>query len=189
MADKKESAYSTFTPVATDYIRGVDNPGGTPVTGNILISALTTLLGDTFYGVPNVSYVTSDFSKTSDTTLANVTGLTYTTISSGVYRFKAQLLLSCHASGGAKVAISGTNTATAINYLVQLYTLTAVASEANTALDADYGTTAAHVKCVIDGYINVANGGTITVQFAQNASYGTASKVLAGSWFEVDRMA
>lgn len=189
MADVQEQNLSTFTPIATDYIRGVDDPGGSAASGNILVSALTTLLGATFYGVPNVSYVTSDFSKTSSTTLANVTGLTFTTVNSGVYRFKANLFLSCGASGGAKVSISGTNTATAIWYLVSLRTATAFVGEVNTALDGDYGTTAAHVFGEINGYIDVANGGTLTVQFAQNASDGTASKVLAGSWFEVNRMA
>ena len=188
MVDTQEQTFGTFTPISTDYLRGIDDPGGSPASGNILISALTTLLGGTFYGTPNVSYVTSDFSKTSDTTLANVTGLTYTTVNSGVYRFKANLFLSCGASGGAKVAISGTNTATTIWYLVSLRTATAFVGEVNTALDGDYGTTAAHVLCEINGYINVANGGTLTVQFAQNASNGTASIVLAGSWFEVNKI-
>jgi len=181
MGDAQEQTFATFTPIATDYIRGVDDPGGgSPASGNILSS--------NYYGLQNVSYVASDFSKTSDTTLAAITGLTFTTVSSGVYRFKAMLLLSCGASGGAKVSMSGTNTATAINYLVQLFTTTAVASEMNTALDGDYGTTAAHVKCIIEGYINVDTGGTLIVKFAQNASDGTASKVLAGSWLEVDKI-
>lgn len=189
----KESTYvPVITPVDGDYFRMVDNPGGTPLTANAsgtgVKAWLKTYFDTLFYGLANVSFVTSDFSKTSDTTLADVTGLTFTTVNGGKYRFKAMLLLSCHASGGAKVAVSGTNTATKINYLVQLFTTTALASEANTALDGDYGSTAAHVKCLIEGYIEVNAGGTLTVQFAQNASYGTASKVLEGSWFEVDKV-
>jgi len=36
----------------------------------------------------------------------------------------------------------------------------------------------------IDGLLSYA-GGTLTVQFAQNASNGSASSVLVGSWFRV----
>ena len=192
MANTKASAFTSITPVLGDEFVMTDDPGGTPANARATGTAVLTLLKEStdtyYYGTANVSFAAADFSKTSDTTLANVTGLTFTTASGGLYRFKAMLLLSCHASGGAKVAISGTNTATKIQTLTQLFTTTARASEVNTALDADYGTTAAHVKCEIDGYIDVNEGGTITVQFAQNASYGTASIVLEGSWFEVDKI-
>lgn len=52
MADTQEEDLPVFTPVLTDYIRGVDDPTGTPISGNILISALATLLhaGATFTG-------------------------------------------------------------------------------------------------------------------------------------------
>jgi hypothetical protein len=41
-------------------------------------------------------------------------------------------------------------------------------------------------NCVVEGTITVNAGGTLAVQFAQNASFGTASSVLAGSRFYVD---
>lgn len=44
MADSKLTALSEFTPVSTDIIYGVDDPGGTPISGKIVISALATLL-------------------------------------------------------------------------------------------------------------------------------------------------
>jgi hypothetical protein len=192
MADTQEQSLSTITPVDGDYFRAVDDPGGSPesanVTGTALKAYLKTYNDTLYYGTANVSYVSSDFSKISDTTLANITGLTFTTASGGKYRFHANLFLSCGASGGAKVAISGTNTATKIQYLTSLRTTTAFVGEVNTALDGDYGTTAAHVLGEIVGYIDVNEGGTLTVQFAQNASNGTASIVLAGSWFEVDKI-
>jgi len=192
MADTQEQSLSTITPVDGDYFRAVDDPGGSPASANVTGTALKAYLknyNDTlYYGTANVSYVSSNFSKTSDTTLANITGLTFTTASGGKYRFHANLFLSCGASGGAKVAISGTNTATKIQYLISLRTATAFVGEVNTALGGDYGTTAAHVLGEIVGYIDVNEGGTLTVQFAQNASNGTASIVLAGSWFEVDKI-
>jgi len=192
MADTQEQSLGTITPVDGDYFRAVDDPGGSPesanVTGTALKEYLKTYNDTLYYGTANVSYVSSNFSKTSDTTLANITGLTFTTASGGKYRFHANLFLSCGASGGAKVAISGTNTATKIQYLISLRTATAFVGEVNTALGGDYGTTAAHVLGEIVGYIDVNEGGTLTVQFAQNASNGTASIVLAGSWFEVDKI-
>ncbi len=192
MADTQEQSLSTITPVDGDYFRAVDDPGGSPASANVTGTALKAYLknyNDTlYYGTANVSYVSSNFSKTSDTKLANITGLTFTTASGGKYRFHANLFLSCGASGGAKVAISGTNTATKIQYLISLRTATAFVGEVNTALGGDYGTTAAHVLGEIVGYIDVNEGGTLTVQFAQNASNGTASIVLAGSWFEVDKI-
>ena len=192
MADTQEQSLSTITPVDGDYFRAVDDPGGSPASANVTGTALKAYLktyNDTlYYGTANVSYVSSNFSKTSDTTLANITGLTFTTASGGKYRFHANLFLSCAEPGGAKVAISGTNTATKIQYLISLRTATAFVGEVNPALGGDYGTTAAHVLGEIVGYIDVNEGGTLTVQFAQNASNGTASIVLAGSWFEVDKI-
>jgi len=192
MVDTKASAFTSITPVLTDEFVMTDNPGGSPdnarATGTAVLALFKASTDTYYYGTANVSYVASNFSKTSDTTLANITGLTFTTASSGIYRFKANLFLSCGASGGAKVSVSGTNTATTIWYLVSLRTTTAFVGEVNTALDGDYGTTAAHVFGEVIGYINVANGGTLTIQFAQNASNGTPSVVLAGSWLEVDKI-
>ena len=192
MADTQEQLLGTMTPVDGTYFRLVGDPGGTPdssnATGTAVKAYLKTYNDTLYYGLANVTYVASDFANTSDTTLADITGLTFTTASGGWYRFRANLFLTCPAGGG-KVAISGTNTATTINYLVSLRTATAFVGEVNTALDGDYGTTAAHVLGEINGYIHVNEGGTLTVQFAQNASNGTASTVLAGSWFEVDKIA
>ncbi len=186
MADTKASAFTSITPILTDEFVMTDDPGASPANARATGTAVLELFRSSTNAY-NIKYVTSDFSKTSDTTLANVTGLTFTTASGGVYRFRANLFLSCPAGGG-KVAISGTNTATDIHYIVRLFTTTALVSEVNTALDGDYGTTAAHVLGEISGYIDVNEGGTLTVQFAQNASSGTASTVLAGSWFEVDKI-
>ena len=192
MADTQEQSLSTITPVDGDYFRAVDDPGGSPVSSNVTGTALKAYLKtyqDTlYYGTANVSYVTSDFSKTADTTLANITGLTFTTASSGVYRFMARLFISNGASGGSKVAISGTNTATDILYFTDFRTTAVTEHALSTALDEAEGETAAHIMILIEGYIDVDQGGTLTVQVAQNASNATATKVLKGSWFEVDKM-
>jgi len=50
MVDTKGSDLSTFTPVITDRIVGVDDPAGTPASGTIVLSALATLLNSTAKG-------------------------------------------------------------------------------------------------------------------------------------------
>jgi len=191
MADTQEQSLATITPVDGDYFRAVDDPGGSPASANVTGTALKTYLktyNDTlYYGLGNVAYTTSDFSVTSSTTLTNVTGLTYTVASGGKYRFQAMLFTTCGASGGVKVAMSGTATATLIIGLVEALGAQYEAWQF-TALDEAEGETAIDFAVRIDGYITVNAGGTLTVQFAQNASNGTASFVLAGSWFEVNKI-
>jgi len=193
MADTQEQGLATITPVDGDYFRAVDDPGGSPASANVTGTALKAYLktyNDTlYYGIGNVSYTTSDFSKTSDTTLANVTGLTFTTASGGKYRFTANLFTATALTpGGNKVSMSGTNTATLFRSRVEFYTTSAVSVFSSNALDEADGETAQHLLVRIDGYIDVNAGGTLTVQFAQNASNGTASVVKAGSWFEVNKI-
>lgn len=39
----KESSYANFTPILTDKVRGIDDPGGSPATGNIVLQAVLDL--------------------------------------------------------------------------------------------------------------------------------------------------
>lgn len=191
MADTQEQSLGTITPVDGDYFRAVDDPGGTPVSSNVTGTALKEYLktyNDTlYYGVANVKYVTTDFSSASDTTLNDITGLSYTVVSGGIYRFSAYLFIVNAAAGGTKVAISGTATATSIRYRVEFLGATYI-MKSSTALNEAEGETADHRAVRIEGYINVNMGGTLTVQAAQNASNATATTVLIGSWFEVDKI-
>ena len=191
MADTQEQSLSKITPVDGDYFRAVDDPGGTPISSNVTGTALKEYLKaylDTlYYGAANVKYVTTGFSSASDTTLNDITGLSYTVVSGGMYRFSAYLFIENDAAGGTKVAISGTATATLIRYRVEFLGV-AYLMKSSTALDGMYGSTAAHQALRIEGYINVNAGGTLTVQAAQNVSDATATTVLIGSWFEVDKI-
>lgn len=124
----------------------------------------------------------SSFAKTSDTTLANITGLTRNVEAGRAYAFEAELSTTSANTGGVKLAISGTATATSIDYEGILFEGTAISAKTRaTALDtavcAVTAVTAA--TCKIRGVIVVNAGGTLTVQFAQNASDGGASTVLA----------
>ena len=132
--------------------------------------------------------VTSQFDKTTNTTLANITGLSQNVFASRKYIFEAVLWVDASAVGGSKYAISGTATATAIKYDIVLIDETSnllTITSRQTALDGasgQAGTTSG--LCLIKGYINVNAAGTLTVQFAQNVSNGTSS-VLVGSHFNV----
>jgi hypothetical protein len=133
------------------------------------------------------SRVSTQFDKTSDTTLANVTGLTASLNAGKFYKFKATLYTTANVAGGVKAAIAGTATATTVIY--EGITMDAgVATQTRaTALATAVGavTTATAGLIEITGYIQCNASGTLTVQFAQNASNGTASSVLVGSDFQV----
>lgn len=143
----------------------------------------------------NKVYVASQVDKTTDTTLALVTGLSVPLAAGGTYAIRAALQVSAGASGGHKymLASSGGLTATTINYYVQAQTGTnapVIGSRIS-----DLGSTSAGVTSVfagltlITGAIVVDAAGTLQVQFAQNASNSTPSSVLIGSFLEVTRLA
>jgi len=134
------------------------------------------------------SRVATQFDKTTDTTLANITGLTRNVAAGLTYDFTATLYIDADATGGSKFAVGGTATATAIIYSVVLTdegTLANTITSRQTALGGaagQAGTTAGVVT--IRGTITVNVAGTLTIQFAQNASNGTSS-VLVGSTFSI----
>jgi len=134
--------------------------------------------------------VSTQFDKTSDVTLANITGLTANVAAGKIYRFEAKLYTTSNVAGGVQFAIAGTATATAIIYegLTTDAGLTTQgrAAALGTAVGAVTAVTAAYT--VITGTITVNAAGTITCQFAQNASNGAASSVLVGSTFSIIEM-
>jgi hypothetical protein len=134
--------------------------------------------------------VSTQFDKTSDTTLANVTGLSVNLAAGTTYSFRAVLYVSANASGGAKVAVSGTATLGSLRYRGKALSGTTLSATGQaTALGtAVAGATAAVDTIEIDGTITTNAAGTLTIQFAQNASFGTASSVLVGSHLIVHEM-
>jgi len=133
------------------------------------------------------SRVSTQFDKTSDTTLANITGLTASLNAGKFYKFSVTLYTTSNVAGGVKAAIAGTATATAIIYegfTTDAGVITQTRATAlGTAVGAITAVTAGYIE--ITGYIQCNASGTLTVQFAQNASNGTASSVLVGSDFQV----
>lgn len=131
------------------------------------------------------SRVSTQFDKI-NTTIADITGLTATLVSNGIYRFRATLFVDATLGGGSKFSIGGTATATDIKYQINLTDNTTnsnTITSRQTAIGGSAGQSGTTTGwCVIEGTIVVNAGGTLTVQFAQNAASGTSS-VLTGSTF------
>lgn len=144
-----------------------------------------------FYRWAGQKRVSTQFDKT-DTTLANITGLSVTVAAGKTYYFRA-VLFETSGAGGHQYAISGTATATAIVYDIRTHDLTSQLWDIcvrGTALDTAGGeATGTDHHTIIDGTITVNAGGTLTVQFAQNSGGGGTSSILVGSIFNVWEMA
>lgn len=131
----------------------------------------------------------AQFDVTSSTTLATVTGLSENVEAGRTYAFRAYIQTSAGA-GGIKLAVGGTATATAISYEGELTSASndnVVLIDRATALGTtvcDSSTTTTGT-CKIEGVIQVNAAGTLVIQFAQSASNGTASSVLANQYLQL----
>lgn len=136
------------------------------------------------------SRVATQFDKTTDNTLTNVTGLTATVVAAGIYSFRASLSVTAGAGGGMQVAIGGTCTATNISYTGWNYNGTTVNAVTTTTTkgNAVGAATAITTNIIIEGTLLVNAAGTLTVQMGQNVSNGTTSSVLVNSNFTVQRI-
>jgi hypothetical protein len=126
----------------------------------------------------------SQFDKTTNTTLGNITNCTVNVDAGKTYDCVAELQITADATGGYKLSFGGTATATSVGYQVQaindgtsLFTITSW----QTALAAPIGAaTGTSVHVTISGSIVVNAAGYVGALFAQNVATGTSS-VLAGS--------
>lgn len=135
-----------------------------------------------------ISRVSSQFDKTSDTTLADITGLSASLRAATTYSFEAVLYTTSNVAGGVKFAIASSSAPTAIIYeaIVIDAAVLGAQTRTTTAGNAVGGVTAVTAaQCRITGTVTANAATTLSVQFAQNASNGTASSVLVGSWFKV----
>ena len=128
------------------------------------------------------------FSVTASTTLTTIP-FNYPVVvqTNGHYRFVAKLFLNT-GGGGSKVDIGGTcNTSNFVAHITGFGTSTTIlyASNVTSFLSGPGGSSTAGAYVDIAGEMDVTNGGTFVLQFAQNGSNATASTVLAGSTFTV----
>jgi hypothetical protein len=184
-------------PIASGTFARVSNSFSAPSVGGVIDPTNADALFDD-YDLALVtmlslrSRVSTQFDATTNTVLADVTGLTATVGAGLTYAFEAVLYTTSNTSGGVKFAIAGTATATAIIYEAVVMESTAISAKTRaTSLAGAVGgvTAVATAYARITGTITVNAGGTLTVQFAQNASNGSASSVLVGSTFVVEKIA
>lgn len=126
----------------------------------------------------------AQFDKT-NTTLADVTGLSVDLEAGEWYAVAADVPATGDATGGVKFALGGTATFTTVDVLHELIDLTSpgVTYDRKTAAGSGHSTASAagpSFRFRVRGAVLVNAAGTLTVTFAQAAANGTSS-VLAGA--------
>lgn len=160
---------------------------GTSGTGNLVFNNSPTITN----AIQNGNAVcTAPSTFNTNTTLANITGLTVNVTAAGTYNFRAHLAGTANASGGIKVAIGGTATATSVQATAWNWNgITVNTVNSATALASAFGgATAAYTDVIIEGSIVVNAAGTLTVMAAQNASFASNTTVAVNSNFTVQRV-
>ena len=177
-------AANTVTPIGNEIIL-INSPDGAGHPSAVTSPATVTSLVN-FSGSTTLAAATS---ATSNTTLA-LTGLVTTVQAGGTYIFDIYLSVTNNASGGLKIAPGGTATATSFAADTWFYNTTTVAAQANiTALASNFAALTGAVTTVnVTGTILVNAGGTFGLQFAQNASFGTATTLNIGSYLWMERV-
>jgi hypothetical protein len=171
--------FSTNSAGGTMSRVGAWDSTGLAITG--VLSATSFIAG---YGTVRT---TSGFTKTADTTLADVPGLTLNLISGQTYEIRMMLFVT-NTGGGYKLELTGTSTFSASFFAGGIF-LTAYESISSLT----YGTATATATNG-DGYIEIkgtavcSGSGTLKVQFAQNSASGSSS-IFAGSYIVAKQIA
>lgn len=140
------------------------------------------------------SRVSTQFDKTSNTTLSAITGLSATLVAGKTYEFRIVLHVTAGASGGVKFDLNGGSasaTSLIANYILVDNSLnTNAITSRQTTLAGSAGNTGITSGILnIYGTITVNAAGTFIPEFAQNVSNGTTSSVLVGSYMVITQIA
>jgi hypothetical protein len=132
--------------------------------------------------------VTTQFDKT-NTTLADVTGLSVPLAAGHTYAIRAVLHISPDATGGIKIATGGTATSTTYRHeyiAVRNDNNTIGATQASGTYQNAFSTSGGvYYDVTFEATILVNAGGTLTIQFAESSASGTSS-VLWGSYMTAE---
>lgn len=127
-----------------------------------------------------------------NTTLADIPGLTGLALDIGTYTFAINLYGTAGGTGGWKVAFNYTTAVlSAINANALAYTASAVAASNTTTTTTQTSIIAsntAFTNAAITGTMVVSTAGTVALQFAENSSNGTSS-IFVGSTMAFTRIA
>jgi hypothetical protein len=125
------------------------------------------------------------------TTLANVTGLSFTVVP-GTYRVRAALSGVADGTGGIKYALNYTTTVVSVLEITgRGSTAAALATQHSTSTTTQallFDQAAAVLFVELDGTIVVTTGGTVDIQVAQHATNASSTTVV-GSYAEFTRIA
>lgn len=181
-----QGSTSGNTTVVASAVAGTTTQTFPAVTGTVASTTGTNLY------VADITSLTTQLDVTSSTTLVAATGMVQTVVP-GTYAFRVFLSGTAGASGGWKAAFKLT-TAVITSWDVTSSSATASAlAVAHTTTTTDQtsliAATTAYITGVIEGTAVIGTGGTMQLQFAQNASNGTASSLYVGSYMQFTRIA
>lgn len=182
--------------ITIGYLKRLTNWGG--YLAGQLKSAVS-ITGGTISGVTLSGQISANTVKqsaqvdaASSTTLAALTGLVQTVVP-GTYYFRANISGTSTGNGGFKLAFKYTTTAlSSIEAVGRGFTATGVAVQhTTTATDQAslLATTSAVIDAEVEGTMVVTTGGTVQLQFAQNASSVDTSSAYIGSTMTFTRIA
>ena len=185
---KNGLVYAVFDPSvsATDFseaFRFTQNfagpllPSGTVLQPVVSASAVSTnfLVQETRVQVP--------FAVTASTTLQTIPFSVPTTLqTNGHYEFVAKLYINA-GGGGTKIDVGGTANTSNFTAAYHAYGTTTIVygGQLTSFLSGPAGSASAVTEIVIEGELDVTNGGTFVIQFAQSGSNASASTVIGGT--------
>jgi hypothetical protein len=142
-----------------------------------------------FQQTPGRARCTTQLDATTNTTLADVTGLSVTLKAGRKYTLRAKLFTTSTANGGVKIGLGGTCTVTSLIAEVKGWSGTTLNLSAQaTALGSLGGANVATDSAEIGVDIVVNAAGTLTIQAAQNTSHADTTSVKVGSFMIVEDM-
>lgn len=183
---------------ATSRTITIPDPGAADTL--VALAAAQTISNKTFDGTniqQSVKVLAASATFTSNATLANLTGFSFSLAAGGTYYFRIVLPVTMTINGGISVAFNYTTlTLTSI----QVRTYAATASDNTTAVSSQSTTTttqtkfvdtkvAAYTLAVLEGTLVVNAAGTLAVQAAQNTSHVDTTTVLLGASAQFVRVA
>lgn len=134
-------------------------------------------------------YKTANQSVTTSTTLVDCTGLSFAIDANATMNFILDFASTAHASGGMKWAFTIPSGATGKVTGQGNNTAATDSVSVTTGFGATSGVVATQKSRLFGTIVNGANAGTVQFQFAQNASFGTSTIVLADATITAYRVA